>query len=431
MSDNEQNEVSCRLCNQVFKNKKGLSIHMARCQGSDKTRCPHCGNTFFDTRNLNRHIVICKSNSIDDKEKKRQDMCKEKDKQLKEAKNQEKLLKEEIASLKFQTDELKRELKEAAKKYEDSLKETIKHLFQKQSVTHITHNTNNQVSQNLNINLKPVDSNNLKTIIQDLLLNDTITNEQNFARQIFNKGLKDKVMLVDTSRGIVTWIDENNQSIRDKRAVALSTKVYDVGYELFAERKEELESSLFSPSLMEEAACEVENQVNFCARIVNKSSNSMKEFGKEIATLALDKTAIHMAIQGEVDPFLFLVEMLMEDLVKAGYKGFIGDANNFGRYCGEVWKKVVTLPNYGEEQLIQVVHPETGNKTLSHESFKNVVRKALDNIPNIVCKLHRQVVAFANKDNLLLSFDQVEIVYNTIMDDNNTEWEELYFGLLN
>ena len=95
---------------------------------------------------------------------------------------------------------------EMFRKYEETLKELSK---RNQFITtnNITNSTT--LNQNLNVTLKPVETDNLKLIIRDLLLDNSIKSEQSFARHIFRLGLKDKVVLVDSSRGIVNWVDEN------------------------------------------------------------------------------------------------------------------------------------------------------------------------------------------------------------------------------
>ena len=443
VTSEEGNKVyQCHHCNKICKNEKGLGIHLGKCGGTDHTLCKFCNRRFFNRRNLNRHLVTCKAltDSKVQEEKKQtqsemkkfQTELKQKDQRINQMeKQQNKMInqyEERLQDTKLLYNEMFRKYEEVCKKYEETLKELSK---RNQFITtnNITNSTT--LNQNLNVTLKPVETDNLKLIIRDLLLDNSIKSEQSFARHIFRLGLKDKVVLVDSSRGIVNWVDENNTNIRDKKATALTNKLYDLGSDLFQEKKDELEETLGSlhedcPEIVEE----IDSQRKFCNRVVMKNTNSIKEFGKEIVSLALDKSAIHLVQQQEEDPFEVLGVKLKQAFEESGGLAFVHDSAYLGSFIAKAWKDLYNRPVWGEEQLVTTID---SNRTITKEDFQRIVVDSYRCVPDVEYKFYKHIASKSNELErpITVCFDQVRTLQQKLFTEQNAEeWDNCYFSLL-
>ncbi len=56
--------MECNQCHQVFKDKRGLSVHQKRCRVDYSTKCKYCNLETVSIYVLENHLQVCKEYSL-------------------------------------------------------------------------------------------------------------------------------------------------------------------------------------------------------------------------------------------------------------------------------------------------------------------------------------------------------------------------------
>ena len=335
-------KVQCENCGKFFLETK-LEAHQSKCVTKEKLQC-YCDHTFSSKHTLNRHMKSCKAAKYFNELVDLQESFKKKEEHLKKEidaiHSLSKLQEEEITELHIKVEKLNKQHKEdlidVNQRHRDELavlqkehkkeliaqklelESQINTLIDKHSVfqdhtkekekmfrdqirilesrpqtvinSQITNNCNTQINQLL-ANIKPISNEELLYEI-NLLINgeDFLPDDEvGFARKMFYRCLKTQIIKSDSSRKVVLWKDEDERTIKDPKALALSSKIFTLSKQLFIDKKTVLENDRNSPTLEAEFRTTIDKWISMCNRIINNTDYSKNAFGKQLAVLTYDK----------------------------------------------------------------------------------------------------------------------------------------------
>jgi len=229
------------------------------------------------------------------------------------------------------------EKEKVAKEKEKMYNDHIRNLMSR-SQTIINNNSTNVVN---NVNQF---MNNVNNVVKDDLYKsiDSILNNNDFlpdnipalAQAIFSEYLKDKMVKTDSSRSVVKWKDENNNLVKDPKAVKLASKIFNVGNQLFEDKIDDLENDKRSPTLNEGVIEHINNWISLCEAMTTKSDFHIRTFGKKLADLCYDKdlfdTQSEQTIQQSESPLILWFKEVFRK--ETSFLMFVEGARGFANY---------------------------------------------------------------------------------------------------
>jgi hypothetical protein len=292
-------DLTCETCNNVFKNKAGLSNHKRYCKLTI-FKCEWCEKEFKENVYLRKHYSLCKSKKSDNKyidkihevEKKLAEREEEFKREIETMENKiarrEEEFKRELETMENKIarreEEFKREIESLENKWSNKMKDQeaeFKNILNeknsdiknfKSQVDLLIKNprivnkntTKNTTNNNIN-NILVITDEKLKSFGEPLFEN-VLPNLEAFAK-VCAKELKDHVTITDHSRYMIEY-NKDSERIKDKGAFQLSSDIFDA--------VEPEAKKLFDITQNGESAKDLARQV------VNKKSKDVDEFGKHL-----------------------------------------------------------------------------------------------------------------------------------------------------
>jgi len=408
--------MECPTCKKVFKTPRGLNIHIPQCQAT--IVCDKCNREFTCNKTYHNHKRTCllhySSEQIDEIKKKheadieavRQEyVSKLKSEMAKEEARYEstlQILKKDFKDAKanyeatiyrydIEIKELKRDAKEKEKLFDSKLydqevkyearivgleqvisdqRKEIAALTNKaiENSKRIIYNTNNNQTTHQNIiHLESVKVQELQHVIRDYLLSPIKKQEYTLASTVIG-AVKNKVVKTDGSRNKIEWVNENNVRIYDSNGREFTQYLLDNSTQLFEERLDDMEQALTQAIADNRDSTEIDQTIHFLERVIKRDESLTEKVGKIIAKLTHHKKNFQALHQIE-DKWKFWKERLYEELQHFGCFAFTQGGEGVARWLMERLGDEISLPNYGEENVLQIIGPEGQHMTMTQEDL--------------------------------------------------------------
>ena len=252
-------KMNCNFCNNSFKSKAGLTIHIKHCKenpnGINNKVCKYCNKEFSNITNLNFHLeekhcpeytkhiekelekykndieINNKNHELETNltkttyEKKLEKYKNENEVNNKKYEKENKNLQDTIKELEQKNKQLEKDLNDKLERLEEYKMETAKYEAKEQTILTINKNlsakvgntnniSNNNYTNNNNIVLPTLTTEKLGQIIDAVNIYE-LKNFENFGQQISTLGIDQFACTVDKSRNLLI-LNMNGQNIKDK-----------------------------------------------------------------------------------------------------------------------------------------------------------------------------------------------------------------------
>ena len=368
----ELNDVNntCSKCGKTCKDKRGLSVHEARCSGINSFNCEACGGGPFQScSHLKRHHGSC------DKYKEkivRQEFSSLEDKwktKVQEKENHIQRLQENIKdtelSCSLRIDTISKEAKEETKTHLveiENLKASLKALQEKYELLETKkENIIDQYLKTVNAqqcmlsqyypsvnnsnNTTNHTYNNQQLVLQFFNYNDcsqkinppdvTAYSIQEVVNLLFDSGFGNSIRMSDRSRGVIVWNNPEGELIRDSNGSQLSQHIMDCFESTMDTQREYLEQELRrlqSSEYPDDHQIDMNRQfLTFCRQFKEKDPNILEKLRKEISKRAKDlkDTSIDPIKQSKYQK---IVTQLTKELFPNVDQWFGLSLEEFGKY---------------------------------------------------------------------------------------------------
>jgi hypothetical protein len=226
----------------------------------------------------------------------------------------------------------------------------------------IYNNTNHTTNQHI-INLESVKAQELQEAVRDFLYSNVKKQELTFAKSVAG-AVRHKVVKTDSSRNKIEWVNENNVRVYDSNGREFTQFLFDSSAHLFAERLDDLQQHAIIEQPESRVYQEFDQSKNFIERVVKRDPALEEKVGKYIAKLTPHKKNFQTLIKTEDNKWKFFQEMITDELQHHGCFAFTNGGIGLGRWLLERLADNISLPNYGEDEIIQVINNET-NRPIS------------------------------------------------------------------
>lgn len=252
-------------------------------ENEKKFICEFCNYNFNYKHHLLKHYEICKV--------KQRNIKNEKEKELESMKKEVQLLSTELALAKNDlknSDLIKAEKDNTIKNLTLERDNLLKQLFDLKSNPTITNNYNNssqttstKVANICNVNNKLPLTKEFFTNLGNKIdfKNQKFRDEKDICRYTLKQGLNRFVMVLDKSRRVLTFTDENGNTIRDQDGVKLANQLYEELSTRLEGVQEHLEGLQDDPSEYL-IPTTLDRRKKIVEWILNKNPESLERFGK-------------------------------------------------------------------------------------------------------------------------------------------------------
>lgn len=280
-SINKDNE--CYKCFTTFTNKEQYKTHVKNCKIN---QCKYCYKDFCRRSYLEKHLLICKIN---------------KEQQSKNSVLKGKDLESTLLTQSSRIKELEEQLKQKELSY-ITLEKQLNIKDEEINELKIINKINLQRIEDFKQSKSEVLYNKLKKNIHDSTLirspetilntidikiifqNNNITNEEEFAKYLYNKKLTEYIIFIDKSRNKIKYLDKKSEVVKDINCRSLTTKIYEYSKE--------------SAQILINELTEEKNNI-----IIDKN-NSKREINKVLKTINLKIELYSNIIKNDIKSML-------------------------------------------------------------------------------------------------------------------------------
>jgi hypothetical protein len=404
-------EFICPKCSRSCKDKKGLSLHVNKCGQDKNTGCEYCSITLSTNDNLNRHLLTCKAY----KEAKQQQQIEQNIEQIRKE-YEEKLQKSEERVLLIQQD---------SKKYVDSMIATFKEdqriLAQERDILTYKNKEQEYLLRDYKEKIRELEKKNdllngkmihfaekavdkgPTTIYQNNTVQNNMLKLQSFDPTIFrdqinpphcmiysvpqmvdllhNCGLGNMYRSLDRSRNVIMWVDQDGKEVRDTNCSQLREKTIEsmeggcrLQLEYLLQRETQLEQMEGNEHLDELSG--VRANINFCRRILDRNTGTMKELQKELSKRAKNKKDTTMDVPRVTTNTKFLAKM--EELLFPGIHVWMGMSfEDWGRWIARGFGEDITIEGsilYKDRKFIKIKNDDSQTRVVYGQELSKMVR---------------------------------------------------------
>ena len=490
----------CNECNREFNSSKSLSLHKnVHYKGPIELKCKYCNSEFKSKQNLEKHILICKVKKELDKDKiqepvinykqecqklelllqeKEQDYKEEHTKQVLFIKEQEQKFKTEMQVLRSENYKLKESLEEQLKlnkelstknkdleTKKDSLYEKLIAVQENSKINHqINHmqyhiNSNNSNNNNRQeFNILSTTPNNINSLLKKIdLVNNKVTSESQFAKLLEKNGVNDFFRVTDSARGIVEWVDENNNIQKEKYAEQLTNRFCDP--EMAKKAKKKIEQQKSNTTDHDEIISH-NKRINLCSNIGTKNHTTIKNIGKELVKNGISKKA--KALTSSInktqifnDPEAYyssrlkrIYPLLLKFILEKPERLLFSNPSNIGGWLGEFFSPYIISSVINREEktcyvemlddeeevcrledkdLVNMIQTCINGELINVDSFGQIFIQGIQNVVND--EYGFQSVVCSDEDPLDLLFINMKWLGNWFLNwtgDQLEDEEEMY-----
>ena len=468
-----QENTSCRCprCDKECKDKRGLSVHLKKCENSKPLICEHCNQEFSRTYGLSLHLTRCKAikqqniekelaqkedlnkvlyetevhnKHLQDKLNEKEDIIKTQAKQLEDLKllfrkdyeQQLKMRDDDINKYHSDLNTATRDLKEQQKEVEHLKQQlnqrniefqTILDLYSKLSLKDTT--TTNIINNDNRVQLQSLDPSMIQGRINPP---DYVVGTVNdLIRMLRFLGVRNCFRVNDKSRGTLSWNKPGEGEIRDPNGDQLLCHIIDsLDTDLTKEKcyyEEELKKLYKADERDQYLINEAHDFVSFCTSLLRKDPNILKEIKKELVKQGRSKNDPQVDEIREVSYNKF-VNSIGVALFPKIYEWNEMTFFELGRFIGKKAKGYYHIEGASREDLYIVVHTDNNNnKQIFSDKLMEYITEAIKRF--IDSQTFQQILSEA----LLHSPKQkerVEAMVKYILEPTLKETEEVMRGMV-
>lgn len=419
-----QENTSCRCprCDKECKDKRGLSVHLKKCENSKPIICEYCNQEFSRNYSLSLHLTRCKAIKQQNTEK-----------ELAQKEDLNKLLCEKELHTKYLQDKLNEQeaiIKTHAKQLEDLklqfLKDYEQQLKMRDDDINKYHSDLNTATQDLKkkdkdneklereLNEKKIEYQTIFNLYSKLSLKDTTTtniinndnrvqlqsldpsmiqgrinppgfvigNVNDLVRMLRTLGVRNSYRVNDKSRGTLSWNKPGEGEIRDPNGEQLLCHIIDsLDTDLTKEKcyyEEELKKLYKAEERDQYLINEAHDFVSFCTSLLRKDPNILKEIKRQLVKQGRDKNDPQVDEIREVSYNKFINSIgvaLFPKIYEWNEMTFF----ELGRHLGKKAKDYYHLEGASREKLYIVVHTDNNNnKQIFSDKLTEYISEAIE-----------------------------------------------------
>jgi hypothetical protein len=423
----------CSKCGKECKDKRGLTLHDKKCGIERTTICIHCNGNFSTPENLQRHYLTCRvyRETKEEEEKAKEqaaiEECLRKAQQEYDQKIQQSVQTyEQKIQQSVQTYEQKiKQSEQKAQSYTDSLIATFKEdqriLAQERDILVYKNKEQEKLLQDYKEKIYQLEKKNdllngkmihfaekavdkgPTTIYQNNTVQNNTLKLQSFDPTLFrdqinpphcmiysvpqmvdllhNCGLGNMYRSLDRSRNVIMWVDQDGKEVRDTNCSQLREKTIDsmeegcrLQLEYLLQRESQLERMEGTEHLEELTG--VRSHINFCRRILDRNTGTMKELQKELSKRAKNKkdTTIDIPRGSTNTKFLSKVEEL---LFPAVHKWMGMSFEEWGRWIARGLGEDITIEGsmlYKDRKFIKIKNDDSQTRIVYGQEWAKILR---------------------------------------------------------
>ena len=412
---------SCERCGKECKDKRGLTLHIKKCDGNKPSQCEFCKEEFSNQYILAVHLTRCKIIKAQNKEKeviareetiKRLSSKEEENKQLNERlKEMEHKYQKDVDDIKkslridyeqqlklrdhdlsymikdyndmrenLKAMETKVEVLEAEKKFLLVDKHTLTELNSKLSLKDTNTMIINQHNNDNRIQLQSFESSMIQGRINPP--DYTIGSVDDLVRMLRSLGVRNCFRVNDKSRGTISWNKPGEGEIRDPNAEQFLTHVIDsLNSDLIREKsyyEEELKVLCNAEDLDMYQIDESRGFVNFCSELLKKKPETLKKIKRELIKQGKSKNDPEVDQVYQVTYTKFVSSIIMAfftSILAWTEKSFY----EIGRFLGSKIKDYYHTEGASREKLYIVIHSDNnGSKRVDSKKLMAYISEAFN-----------------------------------------------------
>jgi len=387
------NKVQCNKCKKFFSQTR-LKLHQEKCLEKEEFKCEYCDQFFCSKQSLLRHYTVCKQMELKKEIQAIQTINNLQEEEINELRKEiislKKLHQKEISDQRLEYEFKINHLVEKHLCFQDHAKEKEK-MFRDQirvlesrpatviNNSQVNNNCNTQINQLLS-NVKPISCTELTNEINLLVNGEDFLPDDEYAlaSKLFYRCLKNQLVKSDSSRKVVLWKDEDDKTIKDPKAIALSSKILSSSRQIFFDKKLVLENDRNSPTLNPEFKTIIDKWISLCNRIVDNSEFSKRAFGKKLAELTYDKATFASSQQAEALPDPHIAFFSNQLYHSTSFFFFISGVRGFGHALKTKFEDHWCLPSSDEDIMEFRLSKQDDYKPLSLDKLKECIITCLD-----------------------------------------------------
>ena len=461
---------SCDRCGKECKDKRGLTLHIKKCDGKKPNQCEFCNEEFANQYSLAVHLTRCKIIKAQNKEKEviaREETIKRLSSKEEETRQLNERLKE--MELKYQKDledikkslridydqqlklrdtdltsimndykdmeknlkvmETKVEMLEAEKKFLLVDKQTLTELNSKLSLKDTNTTIINQHNNDNRVQLQCLESSMLQGRINPP--DYVIGNVDDLVRMLRSLGVRNCFRVNDKARGTISWNKPGEGEIRDPNAEQFLTHVIDsLNNDLIREKsyyEEELKALCSADDLDMYQIDESRGFVNFCSELLKKKPETLKKIKKELIKQGKTKNdpEVDQVYQVTYTKFVSSIIMaLFTSMLAWSEKSFY----EIGRFLGSKIKDYYHTEGASREKMYIVIHSDNnGNKRVDPKKLMSYVSEAFNLVidSEIVERLISELILYKSSNP-----ENTEAIVKYIQTPTLPETKEIMRGIV-
>jgi hypothetical protein len=460
----------CERCGKECKDKRGLTLHVKKCDGKKPNQCEFCSEEFANQYSLAVHLTRCKVVKAQNKEKEdiaKEEMIKklvhkeEENKQLRDLlkemeikyhkditdiktsfrlnyEQQIKIRDNDVSSYHIEIQTLLRELKDKEQQIDDlkevnkslqidnrTLVNTISTLSLKDTNTTII----NQHNNDNRIQLQCFESSMIQGRINPP--DYTIGSVDDLVRMLRSLGVRNCFRVNDKSRGTISWHKPGEGEIRDPNAEQFLTHVIDsLNTDLIKEKsyyEEELKTLCNAEDLDMYQIDESRGFVTFCSELLKKKPETLKKIKRELIKQGKSKNDAEMDQVHEVTYNKFVTSIIMA-LFPCIMSWCEQTFYEIGRFLGSKIKDYYHIEGASREKLYIVIHSDNnGNKRINATKMIPFISEAFNSVidSELVYRIIREFILYKS-----LNQEKAESIVKYIQNPTLQETKELMRGIV-
>ena len=454
----------CDKCGKECKDKRGLGIHYAKCEGIKSCECEYCKQPFANPYSLSVHLSRCKvvkknketeaqeevsrvQSRLNDYEGEVQRLKKE----LKEIKeNYHKDLNRQLKIRHNDVDSLSRDYKETClvlKKKEEENETLLKELNELKVEKRTLENMNNRLMQKETTtnNTTIINQNNDNSVQLQCLFPSMIQgrihppeyvigNVNDLVNMLRSLGVRNCFRVNDKSRGTLSWNKQGEGEVRDPNGDQLLSHIIDSLDSDLIKEKSYYEEELKKLYEAEEQDLYLINEsrlfVTFCTQLLRKDPEILKKIKKELVKQGKSKgntemDEIHELIYNNfiTNIMLALFPCMIDWIEKSFYE--------LGRFIGHKIKDYYHMEGASREYQYIVIHSDSNYiKKIHSNALMSYISDAInmsiesDMTKNIIHNL------LLNQKNTSLNLSQIEKMLEYLHEPNLEDTKEIMRGIV-